>query len=201
MRQMRILDENYMALEQKIALAIDQAQNEIKRAKQSIVEQVNSFLSLSESEEFSKAPEFINFRNNERIASYVKGSEIQNNAIQSVRKLKGMSDLKLDDAAALSAFDNEIEKPETEDEVEEMATFFGGKDNIDIPDSDTNEFDVQVNKEGILSGITKLGKIPGKVDLAVEEFREAVRTNDTEKLNSSLQTLAVLDEYAKALLK
>jgi hypothetical protein len=201
MRKMRILDENYMALEQKIAFAIDQAQKEIIKAKSSILEEVTTFLSLVESEEFSKTPEFINFRNNEKIASYVKGSEIQNNAIQSIRKLKGMSDFKLDDAASLSTFDNELEKPELEDEVEEISTFFGGKDNIDIPDSENNDFNVEVGKDGIIAGITRLGKIPGKVDLAVQEFREAVLTNNKEKLNSSLQTLAVLDEYAKVLIK
>jgi len=199
MRQIRILDENYMALEQKLALAIDRAQEEIKNVKKSITEQVSGFIALTESEEFSKAPEFINFKNNEKIASYVQGSEIQKNAIESVKKLRGMSDLSLDDSAALSAFTNELNKVEPEDEVEEVATFFGGKDNIDIPDSESNEFQVEVSDEGIKHGISQLGQIPGKVDLAVKDFQEAVKTNNLEKLNSSLQTLAVLDEFASIL--
>jgi len=209
MRKFNILNENYMALEQSIARALERAGHLIRESKLATEKIVDEYFkdlretgnSVLKETAYERTPEFINFRNNEKIAKYIDGSEIQKQAIESIKKLRGLSDLSLDDSASLSVFTNEIEKIVPEDEVEEISTFFGGKDNIDIPDSESNNFHIQISDIGARHGINQLGKIPGKVDLEIKNFQEAVKTNNLEKMSGSLQNLALLDSYSKFLKK
>lgn len=187
MRKRTILDENYMALEQSIAQALDTG---------AITEAAMPELA----EDFFNSPEYINFKNSELVERYFENYTIQKNIAESVKLLKTKNTFSLEEASLLSQSYSKYTVLEAEDEVEKLSLFFGGKDNIDIPDSD-GAFNVVVTEQGILKAINSFGKLLEQVQIQTDTFNAALREQSIEKLLVSMVNMSILDEAAKVLLE
>jgi uncharacterized protein YutE (UPF0331/DUF86 family) len=201
MRKFSILDENYMALEQSIAQALDQAAYLVRESKMEVEEVVDEyFTNLEENVVFTKSANFINFRNNELVESYTDIDLTLNNISESVKAIKTKTVFSLEEAAMLSRVLREFDLTETEDEVDELAVFFGGKDNINIPDSKDNDFNVVVSEEGKQIAIENYGKLRSFTNKALEEsYRKSIQEGNKERITEALEKLAVLRKTSEIL--
>jgi len=182
MRKITILEENYMALEQKIAEALDAAESKIELVEAEVLEMITQLDAEVQSEEnFHMTPEFINFKNSLNIESIIQ--EIDGGINEMVKSLKSSNRIGLELSAYLSkSFDAIMDiEPEYENEVEESVSFFG-MENTNIPDSVENKFEVTISDAGIESAIKNIISLREMFEQKVAEIQTAIETGKTPEL-------------------
>jgi hypothetical protein len=196
MRKFSILDENYMALEQSIAQALDTAEEIVRESKEEAVLVTKEYFSdLEENTKLSESVNYISYRNDELVESYTNIDSTLTNITESVKQLKTKEIFSLEEAAILSRTLREFDLTETEDEVDELGVFFGGKDNINIPDSDVNHFKVVVTEEGKRAAIDNYTKLRSITTKTLEEaYREGINESNLDSINEALGKLALLNK-------
>jgi hypothetical protein len=201
MRKFSILDENYMALEQSIAQALDTAEEIVRESKEEAVLVTKEYFSdLEENTKLSESVNYISYRNDELVESYTNIDSTLTNITESVKQLKTKEIFSLEEAAILSRTLREFDLTETEDEVDELGVFFGGKDNINIPDSDVNHFKVVVTEEGKRAAIDNYTKLRSITTKTLEEaYREGINESNLDSINEALGKLALLNKISNIL--
>ena len=201
MRKFSILDENYMALEQSIAQALDNAEAIVNESRaDTMVVMINYFGGLGNNTKISESVNYINYRNDELVEAYTDIDSTLSNITESVKQLKTKEIFSLEEAAVLSRTLREFDLTETEDEVDELAVFFGGKDNINIPDSNVNQFRVVVSEEGKRATIDNYTKLRSITTSTLDEvYKNGIKDNNLDTIQEGLAKLALLNKASKIL--
>jgi len=195
-----ILDENYMALEQEIARSLDEAVNAVQSAGMNMAITLRKYGSIVENVLLYEEPDYINFKHNELVETIVKDYVIQGNIAESVKRIKTNNTFSLVEAATLSYMLNAYILTECEDEVELMSMFFGGKDNIEIPDSESNIFEMVVSEAGIAQGYKSYRYLLEKTQEMIDKYNKGLLEKDLNLVGEAAQHLAMLYESSKILL-
>jgi hypothetical protein len=192
-----------MALEQSIAQALDTAEEVIRESKEEAKWITQEYFSdLNESANLTESTNYISYRNDELVESYTDIDSTLTSISESVKELKTREIFTLDEAAILSRTLREFDLTETEDEIDELGVFFGGKDNINIPDSDVNHFRVLVTEEGKRVAIDNYSKLRFHVTNTLEEaYKQSIRNGNIDEINEALGKLAVLRKTSEILEK
>jgi hypothetical protein len=192
-----------MALEQNIAQALDTAEEVIKESKEEAVQITQEYFSdLNESANLTEGANYISYRNDVLVEEYTNIDSTLTSISESVKEVKTREIFTLEEAAILSRTLREFDLIKTEDEVDELGVFFGGKDNINIPDSDVNHFRVLVTEEGKRVAIDNYSKLRSHVTKTLEEsYRQSIKDGNIDKINEALGKLAVLKEASEILEK
>ena len=201
MRKISILQENYMALEQKIAVAIDQAEKQINEAR---VSWKSKFDSIKESvkENIHMSSEFINFRFETKIEQFLQETDMK--LKKAAAKARKMSSCSLEESAIVSKADqliNGILSEDIENEVSEILSFFESE-NTNIPDAETNDFIVEINENGNAVALRKLAGLRQLFEDASENIREFIRLGgDTDGFSKDLDNLVIINKLTDGLTK
>jgi hypothetical protein len=192
-----------MALEQNIAQALDTAEEVIKESKEEAVQITQEYFSdLNESANLTEGANYISYRNDVLVEEYTNIDSTLTSISESVKEVKTREIFTLEEAAILSRTLREFDLIKTEDEVDELGVFFGGKDNINIPDSDVNHFRVLVTEEGKRVAIDNYSKLRFHVTNTLEEaYKQSIRNGNIDEINEALGKLAVLRKTSEILEK
>jgi len=200
MRKISILQENFMALEQKVAEAIDTADSKISEKREEMKSALDTvFSKIGEGQSFHMEPDFINFKNDANILSMVE--EVSTLISSLPLRLKEKNSISLEGSAhaskAYSLLKN-VSEEDYADEIEEVVYFFDRK-NTNIPESETNEFIVQLSDAARQSAITKLIEVQSMMASAKETLMAALAGKSSkESLYSALDTFVLLKELQSA---
>jgi hypothetical protein len=202
MRKINILQENYMALEQKLAEAIDGAESKIESTVGETQENLDQMCSqIQDDQNFHKHPIFIDWKNGSDVESGLE--KMEKELPQLSIKMKSTSSFPLETSAYLSkifaALTGGSEEPE--DEVAEVVQFFGGKENTDIPETGDTSFTVAISDEGKSHAIQNLIAIREIFDSVKEEILH-IMENGQNKLGfmQAMRKFAMLKDLTKELL-
>lgn len=198
MRKISILQENFMALEQKLAEAIDAAEQGVESSFAEMDEQLKELMSKVEDKaNFHKDANFIVWKNESNIEGMLK--DLDRDLADMAVKMRGSDHLSLELSAHLSkvheAMGNEAEH---EDEVSEVVAFFGSKDNTNIPDSDKNEFLVVLSDEAKKEAIQKMISLRSHFEELRETVMKALENGQiAPQFEESMKHLAVIKDLAQ----
>jgi hypothetical protein len=205
MRRISILEENYMALESKIAEAIDLADERVLDVVSDSRQLIDSLMSkVSDKVNFHKDPEFMNFRNDPNLGVSSMGDSTQSALASSAEFIRGISSISLEDSALASkAYAAVIGLPEEshDDEVSEVVFIFG-KEGSDIPDSRDNSFSVSVKDEGKQNAMRKIAELQGVLSSARQDLESALEEGGSaEKLHAAMEKISLIKLVSEALSK
>lgn len=198
MRKISILNEDFMALEQKIAEAIDNAEVTVESAMAEMEEELKDLLSKVEDKaNFHKDANFIVWKNEFKVDGMIK--DLDRSLADMAVKMKNSDSLSMELTAHLSKVAEAMgQQADHEDDVSELVYFFGGKENTNIPDSENNEFVV------VLSDAAKKEAIQKMISLRshFEELREIVMKaleggQILPQFEEAMQHLAVMKDLAE----
>jgi hypothetical protein len=195
MRKITILEENYMALEQAIATAIDSADKRLEGSLSSMKGMLDTAFTGITGESFHMEPSFIEFKSKSGIKELL--SSVKEKITSSAAKLKDVKNIPLEKAAIISksyAKLNGKSKDDYDDEVHEVVYFFD-KENSDIPDNKDNKFEVIISDGK--SAIKKFGEIQEAFDSVSKEIEAGLEGKiSKEKLYEAVDRLVLLKELA-----
>jgi hypothetical protein len=200
MRKISILQENFMALEQKVAEAIDMADSKIAEKRENMKSALDEvFSKIGEGQSFHMEADFINFKNDANILGMVE--EVSASVSSLPLRLKEKKVMSLQGSAlaskAYAALKN-VSEEDFADEIEEVVYFFDRK-NTNIPESETSEFMVQLSDAARQSAITKLVEVQSMMASAKETLMAALAGKSSkESLYSALDTFVLLKELQSA---
>jgi hypothetical protein len=196
MRKISILQESYMALEQKLAEAIDAAESKISSIGNEAEEVLLSLFSqIEDKSQFHRDPAFINFKNEVNIEAMVQ--EISQNLALMAKKIKESSEVSLEQSAFLSKVfemltDSDVE---AEDEVAEVVSFFGGKEHTNIPDSKDVEFVVSLSDTAKSEAIRKIVMLRQMFEDLTETLMASMQSGQTaDAFSEAFAKLSILEE-------
>jgi predicted ATPase len=200
MKKWTILDENYMALEQQVAQALDTAEQQVKGHLEEMMRDLDDiFEALEEGGDFHTDPAFLNFKSEARLTSLAE--TVKNSLMRAARKCKDKDEVELLEAALMSKAEqhlNEVDIETFDSEIHELLSFFGFE-NAFIPDSEEGEFKVKLKDEAHTISIKKLTDYQGVADAAGDDLTEALSSGQTkDKLYSALRKLVLLKELAES---
>jgi hypothetical protein len=193
MRKISILEENYMALEQSIASALDGAEQAISQARELSKTGLDKVFESITDGNFRQDPAFINFKTEARLDEML--SEIDSRLKKSVVNLKSKQLTPISRIAVLSKayeFLSGKSPEEYEDEVEEISFFFG-KQNSNIPDDGKNEFKLTFSDAGHSAAIEKYSEMRELFEGLSDVLKN---TSVKEEFYDALDKLVVLKELA-----
>jgi hypothetical protein len=202
MRKINILQENFMALEQQLAEAIDSAEGKIESTVGQTQDALDQMCSqIQDDQNFHQHPIFINWKNESNLE---QGLEKLDGDLSSVAsKLKDMDSTSLGMSALLSkiltALTGGSEEPE--DEVAEVVQFFGGKENTDIPESKDTSFTVVISDSGKGQAIQNMIAIRELFESIKEKIHDIIE-NGQDKLGfmQAMRKFAVLKDLTQSVL-
>jgi hypothetical protein len=202
MRKINILQENYMALEQKLAEAIDGAESKIESTVGQTQENLDQMCSqIQDDQNFHQHPIFIDWKNGSNVEAELEG--VERDLPQLSIRIKTMGSVPLETSAYLSKILATLTggSEEPEDEVAEVVQFFGGKENTDIPESADTSFAVTVSDEGKSHAIQNLIAIREVFDKIKGDIFH-IMENGKDKLGfmQAMRKFAVLKDLTKELL-
>jgi len=196
MRKISILQESYMALEQKLAEVIDGAESKLSSLSSQAQQTLSDLFSqIEDKSQFHKHPAFINFKNEVNVEAMVQ--EIGQNLALMARKIKESSQVPLELSAFLSkAFEmlagNDVE---AEDEVAEVVSFFGGKEHTNIPESKDVEFVVSLSDTAKSEAIKKVVMLRQMFEDLAETLMSSIQSGQTaDTFSESFVKLSVLKQ-------
>jgi hypothetical protein len=192
MRKISILQESYMALEQKIAEALDAAEAKIEASYGGMAQQLEEVCSqVEDKENFHMDPLFINFKTEINIEGMIQSLDGQLSKMAAGFKL--IENVSLEMSAYLSKAYTALvgESVQPEDEVAEVVSFFGSKDNTNIPDSE--EFFVTLSETAKSEAIQKMIAIRSMFEQLSGTVMSALSNGKImEEFKESMKKLAVL---------
>jgi len=202
MRKISVLQENYMALEQSIAYAIDGAEkglDEVEKEAAEITQKAMEGIQNTTSPHLD--PSIINFKAESGIDKTI--AEIEESLGELAKKFKSMNSVSLGTSAYLSKVSDKLRDFERDqsDEVYQVVSFFGPKDNSDIPDSDNEAFSVSISDLGRKEAIQRV--------IEIRELFEEIKANiynfinegkNKEDFMTAIKKLAILKDLVSKLL-
>jgi hypothetical protein len=196
MRKISILQESYMALEQKIAEAIDGAESKIETSYGGMAQQLEEVCSqVEDKENFHKDPIFINFKNEINIAGMA--GQVDAQLSKMALDFKSVSSVSLDMAAYLSKVYEMLSSQEIEheDEVAEVVMFFGPKENTNIPDAEAEDFVVTLSDAAKSEVIQKMIQMRSAFEKLKETVMSALSNGKImEEFKEAMKQLAILED-------
>jgi hypothetical protein len=198
MRKISILEENYMALEQSLAMAIDAADKNIESAVSSMKSQLDKAFEPIKSEKFHMEPSFMEFKSNSKIRELL--ASVKEKITKAAVVLKDTKSLPLEKSAVISKSFSRLEgkeKGDHDDEVHEVAYFFD-KENSNIPDNKENKFELVISNNG--SAIKKFGSLQEMFESVSKEIEAGLEGQlSKEKLYQAVEKLVLIDKIASTL--
>jgi hypothetical protein len=200
MRKISILNEDFMALEQKVAEAIDNANRTVESAKTDIKGKLMEVCSKVQDESnFHKHPEFINFKAEFNFPAVMK--DIKDKIINAINVSKDLKIIPVEKSAVISASYNDLHgglKGQLANDVEEVVSFFG-LPNTNIPESETNDFRVVVTDDGRKESIKKLGTIREMFENLEATVNKAIETGDSKQaMMDAMDKIVVIKELVSS---
>jgi hypothetical protein len=203
MRKISILNEDYMALEQKIAHALDNANKVLGNATGDVKGKIMLACSTCEADKpFHTHPDFVNFKSQFNFPSVM--GDIKSKIINAVRLSREIDNLPLDKAALVSVAHSKLngdKKDKFGNEVDEVVNFYGTP-NTNIPENPDNDFKVAITNDGKSEAIKKLGTIREMFEKLEEVVNKALTTGETkEALTDAMEKIAIIKELVHSLQK
>ena len=194
MRKISILNEDFIALEQKIAEAIDAADRQVEQIRNEVSETLGQVFQQVGEGSFKEKPAFVEFRNSDGKMMDKLPEVVRDGIARSTKNVKSVKMLDLEESATISkayASITGVGEDQFEDEVHEVVFFFG-KEGTNIPDADANEFKVEIKELAVQSAVEKFAQMMDMLELLRKDVAAAVESGDREKLVESMQKLSLM---------
>jgi hypothetical protein len=201
MKKWTILDENFMALEQKVAEALDSAEDQVKGHLDEVKTDLEDILSTTEEgKPFHLDPAFINFKNEGNIDGLA--DTVKSSLAMAAKKCREKSSVSLHNSAVASLAETMLHKEDVktfDSEVHELVNFFG-YDNVDIPDvADGEDFMVHLKDNAHVISLKKIAEFQDIADKAGADLSITLSKGDNKELMvQALEKLVLLKELAQA---
>jgi hypothetical protein len=203
MRKISILNEDFIALEQKIAEALDSAENHLDTVENEISETLGQVFQQVGEGSFKEDPAFIEFKNSDGRMIEKLPEVIRENIVKSVRGIKSVKMVDLMESALISkayASLADVDEEQYEDDVHEVVFFFG-KEGTNIPNSETNDFKVEIKDLAVQSAVEKFSQMTDILEILRKELDSSIQSGDKEKMTETLEKMSVMKVFSDVLAK